>query len=403
MALITILFGVLFSFVLILGYFLFLKKSSNLLIVALLFIIVFLIILTLTGYNSLIVLEKHSADYTKIGPYGDYIGGVLNPLISVFAVFAAGFAFYAQYQANRQVQDQFKIQQFESQFYERLNLVKEEINTIYLPMMKGNTLLGRKVFYELDKEIKLIFFLVNNLLSIDDLKIKFEITYYIFYKGRIKYYKNINHFKTKYNLELNELLEIELFLSAIYEYLKINQDNNIDVAVEVEVFLDNLLDVLNEGGRLDDFLDVNNDYHYAYLILKYNENINLNHLPFKGMETKLSLILRQLFSLVKFVTNPKTITYKEKRNYLRVLRSILSNYEQLHIFYNWYSGTGSAWEDDKNKFLTNYRMIHNLPPDFLIDGFNLETIFSDRNFGHEENRKLHDSLFEQIDIFSTKL
>lgn len=158
MALVTILFFVLFSFVLILSYFLFLKKSSNLLIAAILFIIVFLILLGFTSYNSLIVLDTYSTDYTKIGPYGDYIGGVLNPLISVFAVFAAGFAFYAQYQANKQVQDQFKIQQLESQFYERLNLVKEEINTIYLPLMKGDTLLGRKVFYELDKEIKLIFF-----------------------------------------------------------------------------------------------------------------------------------------------------------------------------------------------------------------------------------------------------
>jgi hypothetical protein len=400
MALVSVIFITLFLFVLAFCYILFFKSSSKLMVFAVLFIMVFLLLMGFTYYDSLIELEKVK-DYSKLGPFGDYIGGVLNPLISVFAVFAAGFAFYAQYQANKQVQDQFKIQQLESQFYERLNLVKEEINTIYLPLMKGDTLLGRKVFYELDKEIKLIFFLVNNLLSIDDLKIKFEITYYIFYKGRIKYFKNINHFRTKYNLELNELLEIELFLSAIYEYLKINHEDNIDVAVEV--ILDNLLDVLNEGGRLDDFLDVNNNYHYAYLILKSNENINLNHLPFKGMETKLSLILRQLFSLVKFVTNPKTITYEEKRNYLRVLRSILSNYEQLHIFYNWYSSTGAAWEDDKNKFLTNYRMIHNLPPDFLIDGFNLETIFSDRNFRYEENRKLQDSLFEQIDIFSTKL
>jgi hypothetical protein len=48
------------------------------------------------------------------------------------------------------------------------------------------------------------------------------------------------------------------------------------------------------------------------------------------------------------------------------------------------------------------RMIHNLLPDFLIEGFDLETIFVDLNFKYEENRKLEDSLFEQIEIFSTK-
>ncbi|MBP4142625.1 hypothetical protein J3S90_12520 [Flavobacterium sp. P4023] len=341
-----------------------------------------------------------TADYAKIGPYGDLIGGIMNPIVAFIGIIAASLAFYVQYVANKQVQNEFKIQQFESQFYEMLKLIKEEISTIYLPLNNGDTLLGRKVFYELDKEIKLIYFIVDNILATNIIKIKIEIAYYIFYRGRLKYYNRINYFKDKYNLDLNELLEIELFLSSIYEFLKSNTDHTIDIPTEV--ILDNVLDGLNGGGRLNDLLDLDANYHFAYLLLKNNENLNLNHLPFKGMETKLSLILRQLFSLVKFVANVNTINYLEKRNYLRVLRSILSNYEQLHIFYNWYSGTGSQWEDNKNKFLTDYRMIHNLPPDFLIEGLDLETIFTNRNFEYEENRKLDDSLFEQIEIFSVK-
>ena len=380
------------------------QKKSLIIIVSLVFLAFssYLLAVSLDITNDLIInTDLITKDYTKVGPYGDLIGGIMNPIVAFIGIIAASLAFYVQYVANKQVQNEFKIQQFENQFYERLKLVKEEINTIYLPLIKGKTLLGRKVFYELDKEIKLIYFIVDNILDTDDIKIKIEITYYIFYRGRLKYYSRINYFKDKYNLELNELLEIELFLSSIYEFLKNNSDYTIDTPTEV--MLDDLSGVLNNGGRLNDFLDVDENYYFAYLLLKYNENLNLNHLPFKGMETKLSLILRQLFSLVKFVANDNTFSYIEKRNYLRVLRSILSNYEQLHVYYNWYSGTGSQWEDSKNKFLTDYRMIHNLPPDFLIEGFDLETIFSDRNFEYEENRKLEDSLFEQIDIFSTKL
>lgn len=411
------LFTLLFSFLAILSlafaiYFYFEKnntstkntKKKSLIIIFSLGLLAFssyLLAVSLDITNDLLInTDLIKKDYTKVGPYGDLIGGIMNPIVAFIGIIAASLAFYVQYVANKQVQNEFKIQQFENQFYERLKLIKEEINTIYLPLTKGNTLLGRKVFYELDKEIKLIYFVVDNILYAVDKKIKIEITYYIFYRGRLKYYNRINSFKEKYNLELNELLEIELFLSSIYEHLKNNPDYAVDTPTEV--MLDDLLDVLNRGGRLIDFLDVDENYHFAYLLLKQNENLNLNHLPFKGMETKLSLVLRQLFSLVKFVANDNALIYIEKRNYLRVLRSILSNYEQLHIFYNWYSGTGSQWEDSKNKFLTDYRMIHNLPPDFLIEGFDLETIFADRNFEYEENRKLEDSLFEQIDIFSAK-
>jgi hypothetical protein len=327
----------------------------------------------------------------NIGTIGDAVGGILNPVIAIGAALLTFLAFYIQYQANLQVQEQFKVQQFESQFYERIKLIKEEINNCNLLLNDDKILFGRQVFYELNKEIKLIYFLVNNLLSTNDVKIKFEISYYIFYRGRVKYFNRINHFRDKYNLKREELLEVELFLSSIFEYIKTNNGGSIDI--DLEIILDNLFDVIKKGGRLNEFLDVDTNYHFAYLLLKMNDNLNLNHLPFKGMETKLSLLLRQLFSLVKFVSASKLFDYVKKRSYLRILRSILSNYEQLHIFYNWYSDTARSWEDGENKFLTDYRMIHNLPFDFVIDDINLEEIFKNFKFLTESDR-IKDSLFE---------
>ncbi|WP_426065243.1 putative phage abortive infection protein [Flavobacterium sp. DSP2-3-1] len=353
----------------------------------------------------------------KTGYTGDTLGGIMNPFIALAGAVLTFIAFYIQKIANDDIKNQFKTQQFENQFYERLKLIKEEINTIYLPLTNGNTLSGRKVFYELDKEIKFIYFIVSNLLKNFDNSVIFHITYQIFYKGRKDFFsdKHLIYVSEKYNIRKIDLLELDEIFTSVYKYfVNLSDDYSIHKSIPVEIneeaidlervvseYLEKL-DNVKYKELFEDLLNDDANYHYSYLIFKDKYDIKFNHVPFKGMETKVSLILRQLFSLVKFVTNYSTVDYKEKRSYLRVLRSILSNYEQLHIFYNWYSGNGSPWEDGKNRFLTDYRMIHNLPPNFLIEGFDLESIFSDRNFEYEEGRKLEDSLFEQIDIFSTK-
>lgn len=394
------------------------EKDKSIIIITLILLSVcsYLLTISLDQTNDLLILPVDKIkDYSKIGAYGDLIGGLMNPVIAFIGIIAALLAFYAQYRANQQVQEQFKVQQFESQFYERLNLVKEEINDVYLPLLTGDTLVGRKVFYELDKEIKFIFFIVTNLLNDKSTEIKFCITYKIFYMGRKEFFKNKNllHISEKYNIRKKVLLELDDILSSIYEYfinntaevdnLSSNIEDNLDK--KISDFLEKLDDVKYDELFKDLLINErSNNYHYSYLIFKDKYGIKFNHVPFKGMETKLSLIIRQIFSLVKYVTNGNFLNYQEKRNYLRVLRSILSNYEQLHIFYNWYSGTGSEWESNENKFLTDYRIIHNLPPNFLIEGINLEDIFrnKDLNFAFEVNRKFEDSLFEQIDIFSTR-
>ena len=82
----------------------------------------------------------------SIGTIGDAVGGILNPVIAIGAALLTFLAFYIQYQANRQVQEQFKVQQFESQFYEMLRLHKENVNSLYLTTKK-------KIIYPKDEDI----------------------------------------------------------------------------------------------------------------------------------------------------------------------------------------------------------------------------------------------------------
>jgi len=54
--------------------------------------------------------------------------GFVAPFVAVSAVITTGLAFFMQYQANRQIQDQFKIQQFESQFYKMLDIHRSNVS-----------------------------------------------------------------------------------------------------------------------------------------------------------------------------------------------------------------------------------------------------------------------------------
>lgn len=108
--------------------------------------------------------------------------------------------------------------------------------------------------------------------------------------------------------------------------------------------------------------------------------VKLNFEPFKGYLHFLPQYYRNLYSIVKYVVNENediNLSEKQKINYLRILRSTMSEYEQALLFYNWYSEMGNSWEDSDNKFFTEFKMIHNLNKMALIDiDLEIRKIFS---------------------------
>ncbi len=90
----------------------------------------------------------------------------------------------------------------------------------------------------------------------------------------------------------------------------------------------------------------------------------------------LGLYFRHLFSLVKFIVrqNDKLLSYEDKRDYLEVVRSTMSKSAQICLYYYWVSGHGRDWENDKNRFLTDYRMIRDVNPMALAPKFTFAKI-----------------------------
>lgn len=285
---------------------------------------------------------------------GDSIGGILSPIVGLLASILTFIAFYIQKIANNEIKDQFKIQQFENQFYEMLRLHKENVNEIEIKTNSGKEIRGRLVFYEMKKELELLLTFIKN-----------------------------------YNSK--SLLDSDLFIEAYDKFFwgfnnekKISKKSSSKVDFDDSSSFEAKLINLKEGKEVED-LDIVN--------LKKNLNIPL----LEGYHAYLGHYYRHLFHTVKFIVNKRFLTYEIKLNYLRILRAQLSNYEQIMLFYNWLSKYGRAWENKENHFLTEYKMIHNLWYEELLEDEYVIKKLKKLVKVYKKRLKYSDNLFEMGD------
>lgn len=318
-------------------------------------------------------------DFTDSGEIGDTIGGIMNPFIALAGVLLTFLAFYIQYKANKQQKELFRQEldsnKFESQFYEMLRLHKENVNEINLKLtydsiagkelfVQNEDVSGRECFKYFLEELKIIYYVVKKNINPATNDKLINIAYSIFFHG-------VSVFKRKptYTDEDRQ------FYKALDNLEYINNGNR---------------NIGTRGNKYDfsRYVSEKSDYSGAQV---------LNYDLFQGHSASLAHYYRHLYQTVKFIVNQKDefLTYEQKRNYLRILRSQLSNQEQAMLFYNWKSDFGNNWENKVNKYLTDYRMIHNLYNDLLIKDFDLKKIFDIDNLDYKkEKNRTNDSLFE---------
>ncbi|AMP98684.1 Integral membrane sensor signal transduction histidine kinase [Pedobacter cryoconitis] len=162
---------------------------------------------TIFEYYGNIHHPKHFNSETT-GQIGDAIGGTTAPFIALMAGFLTFIAFWAQLRANNQVREQFRIQQFESQYFEMIRLHKENINEMKISgysylmatsVVKGDAKAtetitrtqiervvdGRKVFVAMVKELNACFnFCVSYAVKFNvPYQDVYEIAYRLFFFG----------------------------------------------------------------------------------------------------------------------------------------------------------------------------------------------------------------------------
>ena len=275
----------------------------------------------------------------------------MNPFVAIAAAILTFLAFWVQFKANQEVQKQFKIQQFESQFYEMLRLHKENINemriTGYEPSIeasiqkdnedniisKTETITtvariteGRKVFVTMATELIACF----------------EI---------LEYYNNL----WQTNIDEQHLLELAYQFFFFGSKSDVVSSNNIDNSIieNFRIEINKIRDLhKNSSGVKNRIKGLNGKEIKLYI----------KYLPFSGHENRLGHYYRHLYSTVKYIVNKEKeglLKYKLSREYLKILRSQMSNDEQLMLYYNYIIGFGRDWENEG--YLTKYRMLHNLP------------------------------------------
>ena len=330
-----------------------------------------------------------SWNLSNTGQIGDTFGGIANPFIALVGVLLTFLAFYMQIKANKiqrelfykglvenksqfenelsanreQFNSQLEIQtkqfqksEFESQFYEMLKLHKENVNEVSISRKMTSRMslknaeqqfvdvTGRKAFEELLLELEKCYEAAKRTFTSSDEDYWLERAYKIFFFGLNSSQNGI--VRNFYSPEIEE-----------------------------------------QTCRIDSlfYQNIRNDFPYG------NEYL-------AGYATFLAHLYRHLFQIVKLIAiQDKLLSYEEKRKYIRILRAQLSNPEQALLFYNWRSGFGSQWENETNKFFTDYRMIHNIYDSLMLEDFNPEKIFDkvikEEKYKKEKGRDF-DPLFE---------
>lgn len=275
-------------------------------------IVIIMVVFSL--FSPIIFTQIGVFDFTKTGPIGDTIGGIMNPFIGIASIIVMFLAFYMQYKANKIMQFQFEKSQFENQFFEMLKTHKENSNII-----------------------------------------------------------SSTHQESEEGIGFGEE-------KARREWLETRKKG-----------FEFLVDRINEkyDSEKEENKKTDNKEIFAIVYSKCWED-NFGH------------YFRHLFFIVKFiVTKPDNfLTYEDKRNYLRILRASLTTFEQVFLYYNWLSDYGNQWENDTNRFFTDFRMIHNvnhsIHNDFAIKNTQpFSELFINKKYLTESDRK-DDTLFELI-------
>lgn len=276
----------------------------------------------------------------SIGTIGDAVGGILNPVIAIGAALLTFLAFFIQYQANLQVRDQFNIQQFESQLYQMVELYRKNADEMRIAKHEG-----RKCFAVMLEEFKFIYSEAEIYLSEYSLNEKdlTSITYCIFYYGVGNNIKSI--------LDKN-YSSLQIDFSPLIIRLEM---------IKTEFDYQNHVILLNDYGESTSY------------IFKYK--------PFKGHLSRLGHYYRHLFQTVKYIIK-QDFEYDKKYEYLKLLRSQISDYEFIFLFYNSLFEKGNEWL--VLDIFTEYRFIKNIPLELLNFGLNPKELFEETNSRNEQ-------------------
>ncbi|MCR5862716.1 hypothetical protein LRS05_11435 [Flavobacterium sp. J372] len=389
-----------------------------------------------------------SFDFSQTGQIGDTIGGLMNPFIALAGVIVTGLAFYMQYKANQlqrtffykqleedktnfntelennreqfekqfQAQEnQIKLQQFESSFFEMIRFHRENITELRYHT-QTNTLENQQViqlifneFIECYRDVKKF----SNSKNPNDYIIPKHIK-------KLRKISSLNNI----NIDLIEWAVIDIAWSIVFYGLETEGESVIRklfLRKYNRKYYYRLLYYLKlkpkniKGKRYKRWLEIRKmklkDLHplieELYLNRIHPQNINgLSQQALKmkvdsqykkfyeGHQFRLGHYFRHLFQCYKFINSNTNLVDDKKYDYAKLLRAQLSTYEQALLFINSITSLGMKWEFTAEKseilnknLITRYHLIKNLPNDNLY-GIEYKSFYKSIKFEFDDQINL---------------
>lgn len=309
------------------------------------------------------------------GEIGDTIGGIMGPFVAIIAAFLTFIAFLIQYDANelqkKELERQKKIRQreeFEVKLYKMLEEHKDNLNHI-----AAGELRGRDAIPELLGELAYIYSCVHFVLN--SLHEKKEFKHTQGNLSKVCHYLESLYEDPKTAILSHLLLSYNLFFYGRPYYHTVDDMHAGKVLLEGEVY-----------SRLKFIKYAKSSNGYTKFI--YGETNALSMLPsqyeasfpmMKGHNDQLGVYFRQLYQTVMFIANADSTIFTEddKYAYAKLLRSNMSDAEQVLLYYNSLSEMGGKWNkrlagDIKKRedmgLIARFRLIKNIPANFFFFG-----------------------------------
>lgn len=320
-------------------------------------IIISLIFTIGTYMDGHILKELSNINYDITSKYGAFFGGVVGTLFTLTGTILIFFSLYEQTKQNKK-------HDFESKFYEMIRIHRENANEIRTNRVEGRAAIEKiieilRIWYlEVEDAIKKI---KNSDVSDSDFNSLYHSKHQV-----SKYLKSIDNMEVQF---LIHKLSYGYFFYTLDKYhITKNKD---DIMYSINFLVTNILErnnlTSNEPSKL-------------------NSNTNFN--------TLLGHYFRHLFQIIKLISEEKILPEDEKYKYSKIVRALLSDYEQILLYYNSLSVMGASWikplkieKSEEMCFIARFRLIKNIPYYFEYFGINPLILFKTENASWEKKGK----------------
>lgn len=272
-------------------------------------------------YSVLLYLHHYKSDFhlfsnTNFGLLGDFVGGVIGTLVAIVA------ALYIIKSYKKQI-SQGKKQTFETSFTLMLEMHRKNLQEVEIKDAQGNTLTGRKAFKPMVEELEELFKAVDKAIE-----------------KKSNSDEQFTEWREKKNrMTLAHKLSYGYFFYSVNSYFL-----TIDKNEALYDLCEFVRTEIKGSKKLPDELK------------------NLQH------HTILGHYYRHLFNMVNWVNAESSLTLKEKQKFCKLIRSQLSDYEEILLYYNSLSSLGEAWNEplgekevEKMNLIAKYRLLKNCP------------------------------------------